>query len=34
VGYASLTHGFYEDCKRDGEFSLSFFLFDFILAIL
>jgi hypothetical protein len=28
------THGFYEDCKRDNEFSLPFFHFDFILAIL
>ena len=36
VGYAHdvrFTHGFYEDCKRDGEFSLSFSLFDFILAM-
>jgi len=31
---ARFTHGFYEDCKRDGEFSLPFFHFDFILAML
>ena len=39
VGYVHafgvrFTHGFYEDCKRDNEFSLPFFHFDFILAIL
>ena len=33
VGYASLTHGFYEDCKRGYEFSLTFVHFDFIFAM-